>query len=539
MTTTTERPRRDEIATRWLCLAVAFIVLVGIFFRFYNLDRKVFWEDEILGAIYAFGYTDAEIVAASPRLANASDVQRYLEPDGSRGVMKTIGSLAVENPENPPAYYVVTRLWTQRFGGSVEALRTPAAIFGVLVLPCVFWLAFELFGSRASAIIAVALVAVSPFFVLYSQEAREYSMWTMAITLDAVVFLRAIRSRAPALWIAYGAVTAASLYIYPFTGLVALGFAAYLLIKERGRLGRTMLGCILATTAALALFAPWVKAMVTSTGLGRGISEILTNKLSPAQIARIFARDIRLVFFDIGPLRLGAHGHAAIDAVFTLIIVGLCAYAIAALIRSTPYAVWGFVVIGLCLSMMPLLLPDLLGRGNFVYQARYFLPVLLGAVLALAALFSRVLFGRASGRAARTVCAVLLTIILAGEALSCAVASQATTWWNKDDERAPAVAALVNAANNPLVVSDYFTPSILELSLYLNPAIPMRLNLKCAQCESSPRADGTFATGRYQSVFAVQAPDAPRSARYRWIDPTPFPRQLRPLNMFSDISPAR
>lgn len=534
--TTIGQPRSDEVVPRWLWLGVAFIVAVGIFFRFYNLDRKVFWEDEILGAIYAFGYSEAEIVAASPRLTNASDVQRYLEPDGSRSVMKTIGSVAVENPENPPAYYVVTHLWTQRFGGSVEALRTPAAIFGLLVLPCVFWLAVELFGSRASAIIAVALVAVSPFFVLYSQEAREYSMWTMAIALGAVVFLRAIRSRVPALWIAYGAVTAASLYIYPFTGLVALGFAAYLLIKERWRLTRTMLGCILATIAALALFAPWVKAMVMSTGLARGISEILTNKLSSVQIARIFARDIRLVFFDIGPLRLGPHGHAAIDAMFTLIIVGLCAYAIAALIRSTSYAVWGFVVIGLCLSMMPLLLPDLLlGHGNFVYQARYFLPLLLGAVLALAALFSRILFGRASGRAARTVCAVLLTIILAGEALSCAVASQATTWWNKDYERAPAVAALVNAANNPIVVSDYFTPSILELSLYLNPAIPMRLNLKCSQCASSAHADVGLATAGYQSVFAMQAPDTARPARYRWIDPTPFPRQLSPLNMFSDI----
>ena len=188
--------------------------------------------------------------------------------------------------------------------------------------------------------------------------------------------------------------------------------------------------------------------------------------------------------------------------------------------------------------MMPLLLRDLLVHGHFVYQARYFLPLLLGAILALAALFGRVLFGRASGRAARTVCAVLLTIILAGEALSCAVASQATTWWNKDDERAPAVAALVNAAPDPLVISDYFTPSILELSLYLNPAIPMRLNLKCAQCASSARAGVPFATGGYHNVFVVQALDPPSGVRYRWIDPITFPGQVRPLNMFATVSAA-
>jgi uncharacterized membrane protein len=535
---TTGRSTRAERVPLWLCLGAAFIVVVGIFFRFYNLDRKVFWEDEITGAIYASGYTEAEIVAASPRLTDALDVQRYLEPNGSRSVTKTIGSLAAENPQHPPAYYVATHLWAERFGDSVKALRTPAAIFGVLVLPCVFWLAFELFGSLATAIIAVALVAVSPFFVLYAQEAREYSMWTAAVALDSVVFLRAVRSGAPALWIAYSVVTAAALYIYPLTVLVALGFVAYLLIRDR-RLSPKVLACILATFVALVLFAPWVEAMLTSTGVGRGMSVIFTSKLPPAMIARIFARDIRLVFFDIGTFHLGPLGHSAIDAALTLITVGLCAYAIVALIRSTPYAVWGFVVIGLCFSMLPLLLRDLLAHGSFVYQSRYFSPLLLGVQLAVAALFGRLLFGHAAEGAARIFWALILMVILIGEAFSCAVASQATTWWNKDYERAPAVAALVNSARKPVVVSDYFAPSVLELSLYLNSAIPMRLNLKCAECELPPRAEATFATGGYQSVFAVQAPNAPKSARYRLIDPIPFPRQASPLNMFTAISAAQ
>jgi uncharacterized membrane protein len=535
--TTIARTRRDDFVPLWLCLSVAFIVALGIFFRVYNLDRKVFWEDEILGAIHTYGYTEAEIVAASPRLTNASDVQRYLEPNSSLGIRKTIGALAAEDPQHPPAYYVVTHLWTQRFGGSVEALRTPAAVFGVLVLPCVFWLALELFGSLASAFFAVALVALSPFFILYAQEAREYSMWTMAIALDSVVFLRASRSPAPAPWIAYGAVTAVSLYIYPLTGLVALGFAAYLLIRERGRLSRMMLACIVANLAALALFAPWIKAMITSTGVERGMAKILMSKLSPAQVARIFARDIRRVFFDIGQAHLGPVGHTVIDALFTLITVALCTYAIVALIRRSPYSVWGFVVIGLCLSMTPLVLRDLLVRGNFVYQGRYFLPLFLGTQLAVAALFGRLLFNRAAQGAARAVCAVLLLIIFSGEMISCAIASQATTWWNKDEERTPEVAALVNVAQRPLVISNYYAPSILELSLYLDPTIPMRLNLKCAQCASSRHVDVAFETAGYQTIFAVQPTGATSNARYYWVDPVPFPGRPNALNMFAVVLP--
>jgi uncharacterized membrane protein len=536
--TTIGRPRSGEFVPRWIWISVAFIVIAGVFFRFYNLDRKVFWEDEILGAIHAYGYTEAQIVAASPHLNVASDVQSYLQPSRSLGVSKTIDSLAAEDPQHPPAYYVIAHLWTQLFGGSVEALRTPAAIFGVLVLPCVFWLALELFGSVASALIAVALVAVSPFFVLYAQEAREYSLWTAAIALDAVIFLRAIRSNAPAMWIAYAAVTAAALYVYPLTGLVALGLALYLFIRERGRLTRTMLACVLADLVALALFVPWIKAMMTSTGVARGMAQILTSKLAVTQIVRIFARDIRLVFFDIGSAHLGPLGHSALDSSFTLLAVALCAYAFVALVRTTGYAVWGFIVIGLCLSMTPLLVRDLLVGGGFVYQGRYFLPLLLGAQLSVAALFGRSLFGSSPRGVKRTAWSVLLAVVFAGEALSCAIASQATTWWNKDDERAPAVAAFVNAAPKPLVVSDYFTPSILELSLYLDPAIPMRLNLKCAQCASPPRGEVAFTTSGYQSVFAVQATDATSSESYHWIDPVPFPGHPNALNMFAAALPA-
>jgi hypothetical protein len=277
--------------------------------------------------------------------------------------------------------------------------------------------------------------------------------------------------------------------------------------------------------------------MMMSTGVGRGMATILTSKLSPIQIGRIFARDLRLVFFDVGQSHLGPLGSSATDVAFTLIAVAVCAYACVALIRTSAFSVWGFVIIGLCFAMVPLLLRDLLVRGNFVYQGRYFLPLLLGVQLAVAALFGRVIFSRHSSSVGRTSWAVLLVVILAGGVLSCAVASQATTWWNKDYERAPAVAALINATQRPLVISDYFTPSILALSLHLDPAIPMRLNLRCAQCAFS-RGSLSFATAGYRSIFAVQAPNAASRARYYLVDPVPFPRQASPLNMFAFVSPA-
>lgn len=39
----------------------------------------------------------------------------------------------------------------------------------------------------------MALIAVSPFHVLYAQEAREYSLWTVTILLSSAALLRAMR----------------------------------------------------------------------------------------------------------------------------------------------------------------------------------------------------------------------------------------------------------------------------------------------------------------------------------------------------------
>jgi uncharacterized membrane protein len=396
--------KRGGRVSPWLLATVALAVLLGVFFRVYGLDHKVFWEDEILGTLHMQGYTEADVVEASPRLVNAAAVQRYLRAPSSdehRPLAATIRSLAIEDPLHPPLYYLAGRLWEQVFGSSAAAIRSLSAVFGVLTLPCLYWFCLELFGSSETALVAVALVAVSPFYVLYAQEARPYSLWTVAILLDALLFMRASRSTAPAPWIAYAALTALGLYVYPLTGLVALGFGAYLLVRERCRLTSVVIAWAVATLAALASFVPWLAALASSRGVERGLSGVVREKLSPAAIALLFSRDLRYPFFDLGQFRIGGLSSTAVNLLLTVVAVALCAYALAVLVRDRPFAVWGFIVIALCLPMTALLLIDLFVRGHFVYQARYFIPLLLGVQLSVAALFAAAILGKAAGGGAR------------------------------------------------------------------------------------------------------------------------------------------
>lgn len=62
---------------RGLCFVIAFAILIGIFFRFYNISHKTFWEDEIIGTVRMLGYTEAEIVKAAPTFHTARDIQRF------------------------------------------------------------------------------------------------------------------------------------------------------------------------------------------------------------------------------------------------------------------------------------------------------------------------------------------------------------------------------------------------------------------------------------------------------------------------------
>jgi uncharacterized membrane protein len=77
---------------------------------------------------------------------------------------------------HPPLYYLLLRGWTWITGVSDLSLRSFSLIFGVLSIYLVYLLVKDLF-KKETAVIASFLVAVSPFLVDYSVEARSYSLY--------------------------------------------------------------------------------------------------------------------------------------------------------------------------------------------------------------------------------------------------------------------------------------------------------------------------------------------------------------------------
>jgi len=182
----------------------ALLVILGIFFRFFNLGHYPYWGDEFFSLLRLSGYTQRELIGNvfTGTLMQISDLNGYQGVHNDKTLLDTLQSLAIEDAQHPPLYYVLLRVWSERFGDSIAAIRSFSSLLSLLALPAVYWLSFELFALPLAAWLSVVLICVSPLHVLNAQEVREYGLWTATILLSSLLLLRAMRRPQRQTWIA-------------------------------------------------------------------------------------------------------------------------------------------------------------------------------------------------------------------------------------------------------------------------------------------------------------------------------------------------
>jgi 4-amino-4-deoxy-L-arabinose transferase-like glycosyltransferase len=102
---------------------------------------------------------------------------------------------------HPPLYYYLLHFWLQLTGESEFALRYLSLLGAVLLVPAVYllaaWSVGRWRGSALAPALAAALVAIAPAWVWYGQEARMYSLVTLAGALAMAIFAGLLTGRAP------------------------------------------------------------------------------------------------------------------------------------------------------------------------------------------------------------------------------------------------------------------------------------------------------------------------------------------------------
>lgn len=219
----------------------AFLLILGagVALRFIALGQQSFWYDEFHSILMAQG-----------------------APDGSLGV-------AVFNVHGP-LYLVLLRAWMSLAGESEVAVRALSAALGSLGLVLFYRVGLRILG-RSTALVALSLLAASPYYLWYSQEARNYSLLFCLGLVAVPAFLSEIERRTAGSFVRATIATAATclsnlsgFFLYPLFGIWAA--------VARRRSGYPIRRLIALGLLSAVVLTPWILKGAGATGelhLGR------------------------------------------------------------------------------------------------------------------------------------------------------------------------------------------------------------------------------------------------------------------------------
>jgi len=190
---------------------------------------------------------------------------------------------------NHVLHTALVRLSYLVFGNHPWAIRLPAFVAGVLMIPAAYLVGRRLY-HREAGLVGAALVASSSILVEYSTNARGYTILTIVFLLLVALATHLVRARASGGWIVFAVLGATGFFtlpvmLYPF-GVVAT-WLLLVIVLDASPLGRPTLfrraAVAIAAAAALTL-ALYVPVFTVS-----GVKSVVANKYVVPQSWTFFA----------------------------------------------------------------------------------------------------------------------------------------------------------------------------------------------------------------------------------------------------------
>ncbi len=485
---------------------------LGISFRFINLDLKAYSYDEAITSLRISGYRWQEAVAEfddQSILSVDQLIKRYQSVHADRGVGASVLGLAQEESQLTPLYFVLVRLWAQLVGDSVAAVRSFSAVLSVITLGLIYRLSNRLFKDSLTTLVVVAIAAVSPFLVLYAQDARPYSLLALMTVLAAEALLSALNRNSRLAWSLYSLIIVMGLYTHLLFALVLIGHSLYVIgiaIKPANKsryaalLGHfgTRLGI------AIAAFTPWLWLMqrypeAVADRVGSSVANWHTLLGGLFLIVRFSTRSLLDTHWAGGVLQVNpswlealAQGGAA------LVIVALIGTACYRLTVRNPFSVWGIILLPALTTLLALLLKaGLTERYLLVYFVT--LPIALGYFLA---------HSLRTDSTHRHLWLGVTSLVLMASICSDVVSARAPLWsikYPSSTAQNVDVSAFLNQVESPCLIL-YQSPRqaafgkagedrfgrLLSLSHWLNPAIAVNLFNAPQQITFAPSCQAHF-----------------------------------------------
>jgi uncharacterized membrane protein len=235
------------------------ILLVAAALRLYNLDAHGLFFDEKATMLVSQGvvqdggnqhdvFEKGKLVFTNQEFWREKKLADYYE------------AMTRSDIGNSPFYYLLLHQWMSVFGISDFSARSMSVLFSVLTVLMLFVFAQHFFKSSKIALTAAVLTTIEPFFIAYSQQARNYSL-TFFLTLTATYcFLRALEAdtqKHPSTkwYVLYGLTAFLGLYSHFLVASVLLAHGVYVLLFVRK--WQSWVGAGLAVGFAVAGLAWW------------------------------------------------------------------------------------------------------------------------------------------------------------------------------------------------------------------------------------------------------------------------------------------
>lgn len=372
---------------------------------------------------------------------------------------------------NPPAFYGLEKLWIMVAGGSELALRTPAAIAGVMGVALVYRLVWSGFGSRA-AFWTGLLLATNAELIAHARNARVYAV-LFALTAASLIVVRRLvlsRSTAGSLGLALTGLLAALMCLH-YTGVLIVvtvdAYALMLLLRTPGPRLRSGLALIASALAAAILNVPTFATMATIAADKANNAHVLPSDITTMTVS------VLTIWASPGfplqgfPLELGMMIFG-----FGLVVIGAGAgWALVTLRRQPETAALaaGAIAAVALFAGVSQITPILVDR-TLLFSLALFLP-LLGGALAVASASARALLG-----------AVVLCAQLPALALAYAPARNGGQDWRalaadlKHEALATGWPVIVRHGVNVLAIEHYLTGGAGRPAVSLTPSKGARLS---------------------------------------------------------------
>jgi uncharacterized membrane protein len=464
-------------------------IVIGCALRFVQLPTRVLFDDETVTQMRVAGYTADRLwqTIYDGRQRTVRNLREFTTVDTRSTPAKVLASLATEDAQHGPVFYLAELAMTRSFGNGLLVWRLLPALFGTLAVAAAYALARTVFLDPASGLFAAALFAISPIERIYSEQAREYSLLSLCCLVATLLLVRARRSNTVGAWSLYAAIITAALFVSPLTGLVIAAHAAYIFAVGRSEPHARLLRAYCVTVlAAVILYSPWLAELITHR------SDIASTNAWSAQhwpfalLAAKWIFNIGSTLFDLEYIDLRW------ATAFAIVAAGGVVAAVLAFRSVDREARW---LLG-CTIVVPaliLIVPDVVLGEHRSAVARYSLAT-FGM---LTILIGRGLVGRP----------VVASIVMFGALASCIVGSAHTAWWDNDSDADDAsIARIIDRQSNAQLVSSAPPETILTFANVLDHSVRVSLT-------ASDGANIQF--DRHDPLFVIDSDAATRNSLRR------------------------